>query len=182
MKPITLEELNKKKEKLKLINEKLNTLQPIIKELKDDENVKKYIELSEEFQEACDILVKLIDDVKYQSMYHCNHYFVINRQGSYFDGHRYEKTEVRTCIHCGLTDDYMEHYGDDNFSRYNIMNEVFINSSAASAPTHGFYDYLEIDSVKKEYDKFKSEYPDATDDVIDEHIKLVKKMKGGKLC
>lgn len=180
MKPITLEELNKKKEELKLLNEKLKTLEPIITELKEDKKVKKYINLSEEFQIARNILVELIEEIKYQSMYHCQHYFVINHQGSYYDGHRYEKSEVKTCIHCGLTNRYMDYYRDDNFREYSKMNEVFINSGATYATTHGFYDFNEMKEVEEQYKRFKDANPTATDKQIEKHLSLVKEIKEKK--
>ena len=40
MEPITFEELTKKKEELKVLDESLKTLKPIIDELKEDKKVK----------------------------------------------------------------------------------------------------------------------------------------------
>lgn len=182
MKPITLEELNKKKEELRLLNEKLKTLATIINELKEDEKVKKYIEVDKEFNSVSYALRNLTEEIKYQEMVQCRHYFVITGYNDEFDGHKMDRTIIKTCIHCGLTNRYMDFYNDHNFPNYNKINEVFINAEAYNYEVHDFYDYDEIDNVKKEYDKFKAEYPDATDDIIEEHIKLVKKMKGGKLC
>ena len=48
--------------------------------------------------------------------------------------------------------------------------------------SHGYCDEDKIKELKKIYDKFKSEYPTATDNDIENHISLVKKMRGGKLC
>lgn len=182
MKPITLEELNKKKEELRLLNEKLKTLEPIITELKEDERVKKYIELIKEFDAACNVFSTLSEEIKFQSMYHCQHYFVINSQGSYYDGHRYEKSEVKTCIHCGLTNRYMDYCGNDYFPYYNKMNEVFINSGAAYALTHGFYDFDEIKEAEEQYKRFKDANPTATDKQIEKHLSLVKEIKEKKEC
>ena len=182
MKVITKEELTKKKEELKVLDENLNTLQHKIDELKDDEKVKEYITLDNEFEKTCNALGKLIEEIKYQDMYHCEHYFVLNEERREWDGHRTEIIPIVTCIHCGLTNKYYEFYMNRNFPQYNIVNEVYHNTNCRYEQIHGFYKYSEINDVKKIYDKFKEEYPDATDEDIENHIKLVKKMRGGKLC
>ena len=62
MEPITFEELTKKKEELKVLDESLKTLKPIIDELKEDEKVKSYITFNDVFEKTCNILGNLIDN------------------------------------------------------------------------------------------------------------------------
>lgn len=180
MEPITFEELTKKKEELKVLDESLKTLKPIIDELKEDKKVKEYITFNGVFEKTCNTLGNLIKEIKYQKMYYCDHYFVVNEQRSDFDGHRYEKTTIKTCIHCGLTNRYIHLYMDSNFPEYNDMNEVFINSGAHNYETHGFYNYSDMEDVKKEYKKFKNDNPTATDKQIEKHLRLVKELKEKK--
>lgn len=175
MKSITLEELNNKKEQLKTLDERLKKISPIIEDLKNEEKVKKYIELDKEFNSLCYKLGELIKEIKYEEMYLCDHYFVTVAKDRYFDGHRTNTDYIYQCIHCGLTNKYLE----NSYSYDHIMNKVIRNGGVRSYKSHGYCDVKNIKEIKSIYDKFKSEYPEATDDDIEKHISLVKKMKGG---
>lgn len=181
MKAITLEELNKKREELIKHQELTESLKPVIEELKQDDKVKRYIDADMEYRKSKNIMDRLMNELKYQEMFYCEHYFVVNEHRSEFDGHRTDRTTIKTCIHCGLTNRYIDFYMDPVFPEYNDMNEVFINSGAYSYKTRGFYDYDAISEVKQLYDKFKSEYPNAADEDVEKHIAIVKRIsKGGK--
>ena len=123
-------------------------------------------------------LEKLNEDINYLEMQSCNHYFVIISKGTYFDGHTTQTDYINKCIHCGLTDKYL----DGIFPNNCLMNKVIREGGMNNFKSHGYCVEDEIKEVKKIYDRFKNEYKDATDEDIENYIALVRKMKGDKLC
>lgn len=103
------------------------------------------------------------------------HFHVVDRpkKGDFWEN----ETNV-TCIHCGKKTKISEHiclHVDDWDYRDSIEQELLIT-------VQGVYADEELPELKNIYDKVKNEFPNASDDDIGNQIKLIKKMKGGKLC
>ena len=176
MEKISLEKLNEMKKKLEESKNEVTVLKSEIEKMKQESIVLKYIENVDRYNKLNFSIKNLNEEINYYEMHNCNHYFVIISNGSYFDGHR-TQTDYK-CIHCGLTDKYL----DDNFLSNCLMNRVIREGGMNNFKSHGYCDEDEIKEVKKIYDKFKSEYQDASDDDIEKHIALIRNMKGDKLC
>lgn len=182
MQKITSEELNKKKKELQKIQENIEELTLVIDSLKQEDVVKRYVDANEKYIESKNKIEDLQEQIKYQNMLHCNHYFVINDVERDYDGHPTGLYTV-TCIHCGLTNKFMDQYNSTLATKeQEIMNEIFINNNCYHWNKHGKYSYQELSEIKKIYDKFTDEYPNAKDNDVEKYIALVKKMRGGKLC
>ncbi len=183
MEKITLEELNNRKKELEEEKVRIKELDSIIKVLKSEDIVKKYIDADTKHAQSKNKIESLQEQIKYQNMLHCDHYFVVNDVVSDFDGHRTDRTEIITCIHCGLTNRYMNQYfWHDTSKSVQMMNQIFIDYNCYFWPRHGNYSYEEITELKRIYDQFMNEYPKATDEDIEKQMALVKRMKGDKLC
>lgn len=183
MEKITLEELNKRKKELEEEKVRIKELDSIIKVLKSEDIVKKYIDADTKHAQSKNKIESLQEQIKYQNMLHCDHYFVVNDIVSDFDGHRTDRTEIITCIHCGLTNKFMNQYFWKDVSKsVQMMNQIFLDNNCYYWPRYGNCSYEEITELKRIYDQFMDEYPKATDEDIENQIALVKKMRGGKLC
>lgn len=178
MEKITLEKLNQMKEKLEEYKKEASVLNSEIEKAKEESIVLKYIENVNRYNKLSFDIKHLSQEINYYEMHNCNHYFVTISKDSYFDGHRTQVDYIYKCIHCGLTNKYL----DDAFLSDCLMNRVINEGILDGFKSHGYHDEEEIKELKSIYDKFKSEYPSATDEDIEKHIALVKKMKGGKLC
>lgn len=176
-----IDEYERMKKELEFYQDEFNKLSPIIEELKKDEKVIKYIETNEKLVNANFKIKSLSSKIAEQDMIHCNHYFVIHRDNGGSDGHRYESDLEVTCVHCGLTNKYMNFYGNEFNEYQRKMNFIYVNYNY-SAKTYGWFSEEELPVLKEIIDKFIDEYPDASYKDVEKHVELVKKMKGGKLC
>lgn len=175
-------ELLKLKEKLLHLEESIEKLQKNLEELKKNDFVMSYIYTKHEYESNLKQAEDLREKILYQELLICDHYFVINDVKSDFDGHRTDRTNIMTCIKCGITNSFFNYYDEDLSSKEKIMKEIFNGNNCYWWPKHGYYSYDEIPMLKDIYEKFVKEYPDATDLDVEKHIEFVKKMKGGKLC
>ena len=152
----------------------------LIESLKDNEAVKQYLLLKKERKEILPRekeLKKEIDDLKISlcEQEYGSHFFVSNKK---MKDNKYPNCTMVTCIHCGLRrniEDYIIRTYDSEYTAWVLEERLDI-------ALRGVYKDSEIKSVKNIYDETKTNYPNASDDEISEHIKIVKKMKGGKLC
>ncbi len=153
----------------------------IIEELKKDNKVKKYIDACERNNALKIENESIKKDLLTQKILHCNHFYVLNEIDSSFDGHRTDKEYIYTCIHCGLTNKYYNNdYGHDVYP-YSIYNGVIRNHNMwAFGIEHGKYDYKDLDVLEEIYQKYKGEYPEASDEDCERHIKMVMKMRKKK--
>lgn len=183
MEKVSVEELNKMRNELVELEENIGKFKDEVEELKKNDFVMSYIHVNHEYQKRLRRIKFLKSEIPYQKMLNCDHYFVINEVESGFDGHRTDTTYIVTCVKCGLTNKYMNSYYDPYYlfnEPYLKMNEIYKSSGCRTV--HGYCDYDELDFYKEEYDRFKEIYPNASDDDVEKHIALVKKMKEGKSC
>lgn len=176
-----IEEYERMKEELVSYQTESNELLPVIDELKKDPNVIKFIEINTRLKCVNSEIKRLSSKISEQDMMYCNHYFVIQRDNGGYDGHRYERDYEVTCIHCGLTNKYMNFYGNEFNEYQRKMNHIYVHYNH-NAQTYGWASEKELPVLKEIVDKFTDEYPDASNKDIENHVELVKKMKGGKLC
>ena len=172
------QKLNEMKTKLEQYKKEVDILTSEIEKAKEESIVLKYIENVNRYNHLSFGIKNLIEEINYYEMHLCNHYFLTIGKESYFDGHRTQTDYIYKCIHCGLTNKYLDNLFDSDC----FMNRVIKEGIPGGFKSHGYYGEEETKEVKSIYDKFKSEYPSATDEDIENHIALVKKMKGGKLC
>ena len=78
MEKITLEELNNRKKELEEEKVRIKELDSIIKVLKSEDIVKKYIDADTKHAQSKNKIESLQEQIKYQNMLHCDHYFVVN--------------------------------------------------------------------------------------------------------
>ena len=173
-----MENLNEMKLKLESILKENDEKEKLVSQLKCEKIVESYLNESTKLGQLRSCERNLKEQIKRKEMMECNHYFVTIKKDSYFDGHRTQTDYIYKCIHCGLTNKYL----DDVFLNDCLMNEVIKEVGMHNFKSHGYCDEDKIKELKNIYDKFKSEYPTATDNDIETHISLVKKMRGGKLC
>lgn len=183
MKKVTKEELSMMKAELEKLQRSIEKQEKTLEELKQNDYVISFIYANHEYQNSLTRINTLKEEIPHQEMLNCEHFFVQNKYNSYFDGNRSVKWNFVTCIKCGLTNKYLFNcYGEPNITddeEQIMMNEIFNESEGT---IYGCCDYDELDFYKDEYEKFKNEYPTATNDDTYEHIKLIKKMKEGKKC
>ena len=164
------EKIEMEKELLRVLKEK-EIRQNKVEELKQNELVIKYIDNSSKCNALSLKESYLKNELETQKMLCCNHYFVINDIDTYFDGHKLNSDYIVTCIHCGLTNKYI----DDTYKRDCLMNQIIRKGGMSNSKYHGRYDIKELDEIKSMYDKFKDDYPNMDDDEIEKHIALIKK-------
>ena len=123
MEKISLEKLNEMKIKLEESKKEVSILKEEIEKLKEKSIVLKYIENVDRYNKLNFSIKKLNEDINYLEMHSCNHYFVIISKGSYFDGHRTQTDYIYKCIHCSLTDKYL----DDIFLNNCLFSVQFWN-------------------------------------------------------
>ena len=75
----------------------------------------------------------------------------------------------------------MKFYGSEFNEYQRKMNYIYVYYNH-NTQTYGWASEKELPLLKEIVDKFIDEYPNASNQDIEKHIKLVKKMKGGKLC
>lgn len=172
--PMSLRQLKKMKKELLLQKQKVDCLTNQIEELKKEPSVLSYIKASNELNNAQSKIEELNDEIKYQNMIYCNHYYVLHSYDSGYDGHRYEPIWKVTCIHCGLTNRY---YGMDIYDeKYAMLNYLFSKYGRFNPlECHGKFQVSEISDLKQIYDDYVKQYPKATDKEIEDQIALVKK-------
>lgn len=180
MEKVSKEELINMKQKLKQSKEFIQSLEEKLNILMEEDSVIKYIESSKEYRKKINLIKDLVEEIKYQEMLNCNHYFVITKEIENFDGHRTDTYNFATCIKCGLTNEHMFDYYSPYVGEYAKMNEIY--KSNRRYTFHGHCDHSELEFYKQEYVKFKEDNPMASDNDFEEHMVLVKKRKGGKLC
>ena len=163
-----IDEYERMKRELESYQNKFNELSPRIEELKKDEKVIKYIELNEKLINTNHKIKKLISEISEQDMIHCNHYFVIQRDNGGYDGHRYERDLEVTCVHCGLTNKYMNFYGNEFNEYQRKMNFIYVNYNY-NANTYGWFSEEELPVLKEIIDKFIDEYPEASYKDVEKH-------------
>lgn len=96
---------NLKNEYLEIVKE----LEP----LKENEIVKRFIELSNKESNIKYQLKRLPLDIEVEKMKSCNHLFIIGHRDSYFDGHKSVTDTYPYCVKCGLDAKYIDR---DTFS------------------------------------------------------------------
>lgn len=183
MEKVSQEELLNMKRTLEEGKKRSQILEEELNDLTRKTLVAKYISLFDEYKSTLNIIKRLEEEIPYQEMLNCDHYFVITDVEHDFDGHRTDTYNIVTCVKCGLTNRYMNDCCGSYFSfddSYSKMNEIYKLSGCSVI--HGYCDYDELDFYKEEYDKFKECYPNASDDDVENYMALVKKIKGGKLC
>ncbi|MBQ9013978.1 MAG: hypothetical protein IJ094_10600 [Bacilli bacterium] len=158
--------------------DKIPELEELVKKLEKDEVVKKYIEASTEKNRLQNVQKHLKKQLLIQKILHCNHYFVINETKREFDGHRTDSYNIYTCIHCGYTNkQFSNYYANDEIYPYNIYYNIMKNTRWMSGIFHGRYDYKDVNELEEIYQKYKGEYPEATDEDCERHIAMVMKMR-----
>ena len=174
------EELMKEKMLLDELQETIKKLGSVIENMKQSEVIKQYLDIKKEYEDITEKINFLNQDLKEQEFLNCYHYFVVNKKERDEDDHVHCTV---TCIHCGLTNQYME-WSDEILSpQQRMMNHLFIEYQLNYFyPSHGTYSKEEIPVLKEIYDNFKKEYPNTTDEDAEKHIAYVKNLKGGKLC
>lgn len=182
-----LENFEKEKREYEEILKEIDKTNEEMRRLSENEVVKQYIEAFQKNSTLKSNEEKLKKDLIVQTMYNCDHYFVITKIESIFDGHRTDTYKIIKCIHCGLTNAYL----DNPYASFpkDVMNQIFMSSissmSSVGEVCHGRYSDNDIPSLKQSYDAIKKQYPNATDYDIEKQIKLIKKMtgkKGGEKC
>ena len=158
----------------------------LVDELKENELVKRYIDAYQEKEKLESKESYLKKELLIQKILHCSHYYVLNEENSYFDGHRMDTDRVYTCIHCGLTNRYSDNMYRREVYPYSMYNDIIRNHGMwVRGNSHGKYDYEDLDALEEIYQKYKGEYPQASDKDCERHIAMVMKMKkkeGNKLC
>ena len=171
------EEMEKKNKDILLQIEQKNS---ILDKLKENEMVRKYADVFNEKTKLEEEQEDFKRDLAFQRMMHCNHYYVRNYVDSFYDGHRTETNTIVTCIHCGLTNKFVESGIMDDVFPYDQMSEIVRGDGMRYNGYHGDYSESQVDEVKKIYDNYKDEYPKATDKDCERHIKMVMKMRKKK--
>lgn len=159
---------------------RINELEELKKSLEKNEIVIKYLLVTKELVKLTNKEKKLVDETQNLKIKLCyekygGHFYVTDKQKK---GNSWENETMVTCIHCGIKEKIYKHIYVETDTRdclYPTTEKLLIN-------VHGVYVDDELEEAKKIYDEIKGKFPDATDDIIEEQIALVKKMKGGKLC
>lgn len=160
---------------LKKITEKENE----INTLKQNDIVIKYLDSLSELTD----LKQNKEELQVKKMENCNHYFVINSVDDGWDGHRCNYSDIATCIHCGLTNRFDEDAMRWRGFPYNKMISIIRSGAMANSDLyHGYYDYKDVNEVKKLYDDFRSNNRDMNDEQIEKQIAKVKKPKSRIEC
>ena len=172
------EKYDEMKESYKKVLKSIEENNSLIDELKTDDKVKQYIDAYQKKEKLEAIQSSLKKNLLIQKILHCNHYYVLNEVDTYFDGHRTDSDYIYTCIHCGLTN----RYTDNNYMRddypYSLYNGIIREHGMwVKGNAHGKFDYKDLDDLEEIYQKYKGEYPEATDKDCERHIAMIMKMR-----
>lgn len=156
-----IKELERIKKEHTEINDKL-------KELKENEFVKKYIELNSRRIELEIDFKRLSFEHEVQKLESCNHIFINGHVSRYFDGHRYCTDEYKYCVKCGLDSKYLEE--DERFLTELQREMIYIYRRN----NKGIYWDHECDpKVASEiFKKIKTSFPEAPDKELLEYFKV----------
>lgn len=173
-------------EKTNEINQKLEGVLKRISETESEINTLKQNKIVIKYLDSLSLACKLKyqkEELEFQKMKNCNHYFVINAVDDEWDGHRTNYSNLATCIHCGLTNSISEEGMKWRGFPYDRMPDL-IRNGAMNNPDqyHEYYDYNDIKELKELYDDFRSHNRDMSDKQIEKQIAKVKKPKSRFEC
>ena len=153
---------------LERIENEHNEIIDEIKHLKENELVKRYIELN---NRRINLELEFKDlSFKYevQKLESCNHIFINGHVSRYFDGHRYCTDEYKYCIKCGLDSKYLEQ--DETFLTKLQREMIYIYRRN----NKGIYWNHECDTkiATEIFQKIQKAFPEASDKELLEYFKV----------
>jgi len=163
-----IEEMKERLENLK--NEYLEIVKEL-EPLRENETVKRFIELSNKESNIKYNLKRLSLDVEVEKMKSCNHLFIIGHRDSYFDGHKSVTDTYPYCVKCGLDAKYIDR-DTFNYKFLKPLEQEMANVYRSHGNGTYWKHYCEPTIARKIYSELKNGLPNLSDEELLEHFKV----------
>jgi len=163
-----IEEMKERLENLK--NEYLEIVKEL-EPLRENETVKRFIELSNKESNIKYNLKRLSLDVEVEKMKLCNHLFIIGHRDSYFDGHKSVTDTYPYCVKCGLDAKYIDR-DTFNYKFLKPLEQEMANVYRSHGNGTYWRHYCNPTIARKIYSELKNGLPNLSDEELFEHFKV----------